>query len=495
MKISNFTPLLLCTFLLLQACGSDSNNLSSSMTTLGAQSSTQSSAEASSSSESSSSAEASSSSESSSSSEISSSVMPCSVSSQASSANETFPDGVAQQLPQLCIQVENNQPIDTKETYLNADMVLIDKDFERYEGITEIRGRGNTTWTMPKKPYRVKLATKASLLDMPANRHWVLLANYSDKTLMRNDVVFHLGETMGMEYTPRSSFVDLHINGLYQGLYQLTEHIRIDQHRINIPELKEGHTDPERITGGYLLEVDSRRGEDFCFDSAHPDMAGNPMVFCAVNPETLLEAGWEDHRAYIENYIAQTESAIFAPDFTDPETGYAAFIDVDSAINYYLINELIKNVDGNLRLSTFLYKKRDGKLTFGPLWDFDLALGNVNYDDADNPEGWHILTANWYSRLFQDPAFATAIKDRWNWMKNEGVLDGLFERIDTRTLWLSQVQKANFELWDILNIEVWPNRVVTGTYQGEVDAMKEWLQKRINWIDAQLNSEEWLTPE
>lgn len=366
-------------------------------------------------------------------------------------------------------------------------MVLIDKHFERFEGTTEIRGRGNSTWGMPKKPYRVKLTTKAPLLGMPANRHWVLLANYADKTLMRNDLTFHLSRLLEMEYTPRSDYVDLHVNGTYQGIYQLTEHIRLDPDRVNIPELKPEHNDPERITGGYLLEVDSRRGEDFCFDSTPPEMATNPMVFCATNPDTLLEPGWEDHRAYIENYLAQTESAIFAPDFNDPETGYAAFIDVESAINYYLINELVKNVDGNLRLSTYLYKKRDGLLTFGPLWDFDLALGNVDYDGADNPEGWHILTANWYSRLFQDPTFADAVKERWNWMKNEGILENLFAHIDARALWLSEVQQANFELWDILNIYVWPNRVVTGSYQGEVDAIREWLEIRIEWMDKQFN--------
>jgi hypothetical protein len=213
-------------------------------------------------------------------------------------------------------------------------------------------------------------------------------------------------------------------------------------------------------------------------------------VFCVKEPETLLEPEWAAQRNYLEGYLEQTEAAIFAENFADPETGYAAFIDVDSAISYFLINELIKNVDGNLRLSTFLYKKRNDKLFFGPLWDFDLALGNVDYDGADDPHGWHVRTAAWFTRMFEDPHFAEQVTARWNHMKSAGILDDLMNRIDNRALWLSHVQQKNFELWDILNVYVWPNRVVTGSYQGEVDAMKTWLQQRIEWMDAQFNPAE-----
>lgn len=405
-------------------------------------------------------------------------------SSQASSSsfNQDFPGGTVLQLPKLSLTIEGNQADITTETYLIADFNLEDENFGNYQGTTEIKGRGNSTWNMPKKPYRLKLTNSTSLLGMPANRHWVLLANYADKTLMRNDVTFSLGEALEMEYTPRSAYVELHFNGQYQGVYQLTEHIRIGSSRVNIPELDEDDTSPEKITGGYLLEVDSRYGEDFCIDSSHTD-----MVFCMNNPETLREPEWAAQRDYIEGYLEQTEAAIFADDFADPETGYAAFIDVDSAISYYLINELTKNIDGNLRLSTFLYKKRNGKLFFGPLWDFDLAIGNVDYGGADATSGWHIRTAPWFTRMFADPVFALEVKNRWNQMKSGGVLDEVFERIDARALWLSQVQQQNFERWDILDTYVWPNRVVTGSYQGEVDAMKDWLHERIEWMDAQFN--------
>lgn len=275
--------------------------------------------------------------------------------------------------------------------------------------------------------------------------------------------------------------MNVELNGVYQGVYQLTEHVRIAPDRVNIPELKAGDVDPALITGGYLIEVDETRGEAFCFD-----LLRSGMTFCLKNPEKLLEPGWEDKRAYIEGYIAQTEDAIFAPDFADPVTGYAAYIDVDSAVNYYLINELVKNADGDLRRSTFLAKKRGGKLTFGPLWDFDLALGNYQGPGAET-SGWLIRGAPWFERMFQDPAFEAKVKARWALFKSSGQLTDIVIYIDQRALYLSHVQVRNFQLWDILSVIIWPNPVATGSYTGEVTALQDWLRARIAWMDAELS--------
>ena len=173
--------------------------------------------------------------------------------------------------------------------------------------------------------------------------------------------------------------------------------------------------------------------------------------------------------------------------FKDPDTGYTAYIDVDSAIHYYLISELFKNHDGNLRRSTFLFKKRNGKLFFGPIWDFDLAIGNVGYVSAGNPEGWYIRDAPWFKRMFEDPVFEQKVKTRWKQMKKAGMLDALFQHIDNLTVFFKDAQVNNFDKWPILSVWVWYNRVVTGSYQGEIDAMREWLTLRIDWIDGQLS--------
>ena len=395
------------------------------------------------------------------------------------------PREVAEQLPTLRINTTNAAPVVSRDAYLPGTVRLTEADGRSTpESELEIRGRGHSTWDlMPKKPYRLKLRSSASLLGMPASRHWVLLANYSDKTLLRNDATFHLSRTLGMAYTPRSHFVDLELNGTYQGIYQLTEHVRIAPDRVNIPELDVTDTSASAISGGYLIEVDQRRGEDFCFDSNVTQ-----MTFCVANPETLLDPAWSRHRQYIESYVRRTDAAIFGPQFADPVSGYAGFLDVGSAVDYYLINELVKNVDGNLRLSTFLYKPRGGKLAFGPVWDFDLAMGNVNYDGADLVEGWHTRTAPWFSRLFEDPAFAARVRARWNQMKADRTFDGLIEYMTARRFYLSKVQVRNFQRWPILDVWVWPNRVVTGSYDGEVSAAQNWLWARMRWMDAQFTT-------
>ena len=386
-------------------------------------------------------------------------------------------------LPVLSIRTSDGATIVSRDVYVTGTMSLADTTGAPLsEGTLEIRGRGNTTWMFPKKPYRVKLTTSTALLGMPANRHWVLLANYSDKTMVRNDLSFALSNMLGMAWTPRSRFVDLQMNGQYVGVYQLTEHVRVAPDRVNIPALKVTDTSAINISGGYLLEVDERKGQTFCFNSTMTS-----MVWCAADPETLLDAGWEKQRAYITSYIARTDSAIFGNTFADPATGYAAYIDVQSAIDYYMVQEVVKNVDGNLRFGASFHKPRGGKLFFGPVWDFDLAFGNVNYNTADQTSGWYARSSLWFTRLFQDPVFRARFNARWTEMKQTGVVDSLQNLVLARASYLSVVQVKNFERWPILGTYVWPNRVVTGSYDGEALALKGWLEDRVRWMDREIS--------
>jgi len=390
-----------------------------------------------------------------------------------------------------------------KETYINGSYVLTDGG-STTEGTLEIRGRGNSTWDWPKKPYRLKLTEATELLKMPSSKHWVLLANYADKTLMRNDVAFMWSQQLGMEYTSRAKYVEVKFNGSYEGVYQLVEHLRVANDRVNIPDLKVTDTASEKISGGYLLEVDFRhhvdfckgityaaaecvgevnisRDEDYCIDSTH---GMNP--FCVDTPGDLLDNAWLPMRDYITQYITDTEAALFSDNFADPSTGYAAYIDVDSAVNYYLINELFKNVDGAVA-SFYLYKKRDGKLFFGPIWDFDLALGNAGYDDVDKTYGWHIRNATWFARLFEDPAFVTKVKSRWLALKTEGKIGLIFDYAQARAVWLNTVQQKNFQKWPIFDWVTWYTRINMGSYTGEVNEMIRWQRERAVWIDSQLS--------
>ncbi|RYZ81189.1 MAG: hypothetical protein EOO68_36240, partial [Moraxellaceae bacterium] len=364
-------------------------------------------------------------------------------SSVASSVHADLPVGTVEVLPVLSITTAGAAPIVSKDDYLLGDFSLDVAGAASVQGSLEVRGRGNSTWSWPKKPYRLKLTTSTALLGMPASKHWVLLANYADKTLMRNDIAFMLSRHLGMAYTVRSQYVQLNVNGVDQGVYQLAEHIRIAPDRVNVPEVKVGDTAADKISGGYLLEIDFRSGEDFCMQSNH----GMPP-FCLANPETLLDPAWSAQRNYIETYFANTEAALFGDDYADPVIGYAAFIDVDSTINYYLINELLKNVDG-ASASAFLYKKRNGKLFFGPVWDFDLSMGNAGYSDVEKTYGCHIRNSPWFDRLFQDSAFRTKVKARWQTLKDDGTLIYLTQYAQARATWLDTQQEKNYQLWDI----------------------------------------------
>ncbi|WP_197085467.1 CotH kinase family protein [Cellvibrio sp. pealriver] len=424
----------------------------------------------------------------------------------ASSKPADFPVGVAEALPALNITTVNSAPIVSKETYLNGNFSLTDMDGAKVEGTLEIRGRGNSTWDWPKKPYRLKLTSSAQMLGMPSSRHWVLLANYADKPLMRNDIAFMFSRHAGMEYTTRNQYVELTLNGNYQGVYQLVEHIRVAKDRVNIPELKAADTDAEKITGGYLMEVDFRMHKDYCKGAAWDPVCVNGVntarettycidsshgmnPFCVDTPETLLEADWAAQREYIGQYIIDTEAALFGNNFTDEQLGYAAYIDVDSAINYYLINELFKNPDGAVA-SFYLYKKRNGKLFFGPVWDFDLAMGNAGYDNVDKVDGWHIRPSPWFNRLFQDPAFQAKVTARWNTLKAEGKLDYIFQYAEARAAWLDKVQAKNYTIWSITDFASWilhGTHGGTGSYEAESKELIRWQRERYLWIDAQLN--------
>lgn len=421
---------------------------------------------------------------------------------------DDFPTGTVDTLPSLAITTDGAAPIVSKEDYVTGQFTLNGVGVAQATGSLEIRGRGNSTWGWPKKPYRLKLTNSAALLGMPASKHWVLLANYADKTLMRNDIAFMLSKNMGMEYAPRSQYVEVKLNGVYQGVYQLVEHIRVAKDRVNIPEMKVTDTDAEKISGGYLMEIDFRyhkdyckspdamwepycvngenlnRQVDFCLDSTH---GMNP--FCLQSPETLHDPAWSAQRAYIEKYFADTEAALFGSNFKDPDNGYAAYLDVDSVINYYLINELFKNPDGALA-SAFVYKKRNGKLFFGPVWDFDLSLGNAGYDGVDNIDGWHIRNAPWFKRLFEDPAFEAKVKARWNALKANGKFELIFTYAEARATWLEKQQAKNYSVWSITDFAGWIKHGThggTGSYDAEVNELIRWQRDRYQWMDTQLS--------
>ncbi len=380
-------------------------------------------------------------------------------------------------LPIISIQTENRIPVDSKEEYRNANMTIIADGTEHpdYNGTVRIRGRGNTTWVMDKKPYRLKLDSKAEILGMPADRDWVLLANYADKSLMRTKIAFKTSEIFELAYTPRGKFVELFLNGEHLGNYFLTEQIKVAQNRVNIDELNEADILEDKITGGYLLEVDNRLDEDNWFIST------KGVHVTLKSPDT----GIPEQLNYIKSYFQQAEDVLYSSNFSDNVDGYSKYLDRESFVNWYWVNELFKNNDAIFHSSVFMHKGRNERIKMGPVWDFDISGGNINYNGNNNPEGWWVKEANWIKRLFEDPGFNQLAKSRW--MQLRGQLGTLIDLISETAAYLDDSQKRNFQKWKILNVPVWPNNVVLGSYQDEVQYLKLWLHRRLLWIDQQVS--------
>jgi hypothetical protein len=212
----------------------------------------------------------------------------------------------------------------------------------------------------------------------------------------------------------------------------------------------------------------------------HTSIDNLPIVF--QSPEEPVP----EQEDYIKGYINQFETVLHSSGFADPATGYAAYIDVDSFVRWYLVNEVFRNVDANMWSSCWMYKPRGGKLVMGPLWDFDLAAGNANYADAFMTEGWHIRAAPWFSRLFEDPAFAARVKLAWNEIKADE-LPAMLAAVTTGSASLQQPQLNNFQRWPTLETYVWPNYAIPGSYAGEIGYLNNWLTARISWMDRQIN--------
>lgn len=392
-------------------------------------------------------------------------------------------------VPVLRIRTEFSAPVVSKDEYLNATYTLEDKDGtygpKSLSGNLQIRGRGNSTWGNPKKPYKLKLEEKTELLGMPGNKDWALMANYSDKSLLRNRTAMKLSEICGMSWTPKMVSVEVYLNSEYLGVYDLCEHKEVAKNKVNIDIVKDTDNSGEAVTGGYYFEMEQNVDEPVCWWT----WKGVPMMFISPQYPT------SEQQEYVKDYFYRFEQALFGNEFSSATKGYANYIDVDSFVNYFIIQELSKNVDGNLRKSTFMTKERGGKLEMYHVWDFDLAFGNADYFDGgvgNGPNNWWIKSygcqgyhTGWYWRLFQDSGFVTKVKLRWKELKPQ--LDLVPEYID---FWAAELQDAptrNFNKWKILNQYVWPNVKVPGSYKGEVEYLKEFYTQRLNWINENID--------
>lgn len=387
-----------------------------------------------------------------------------------------------QNIPVVRITTDGGKGIYDKKNYVPGTITITDpekmySDVEEFSGRMGIRGRGNSTWSFPKKPWKVKLDSKAELLGMPADKEWALLANYADRTLVRNIVAMKLSEICGFSWTPRMRSVEVYLNDEYQGVYTLCEHKKVSSDRVDIELVGENDNSGDAVTGGYYLEIEEQQDETTCWWTS----MGVPMMFSDPEEPTSQQL------AYVKGLFESFEQALWANDWSE-STGYPKYIDVDSFVDYYIVQELTKNIDGNLRKSSFITKERGKKMEMYHLWDFDLTLGNCGYfwgNVGNGPENFWIKLDKWYPHLFEDPAFVAKVQDRWAELLPE--FRKIPDFIDEQVLSLGKAQKRNFQKWSIHESVDWVYFPSLGSYEKEVDYLKEFYTERLEWLDRELN--------
>jgi len=425
---------------------------------------------------------------------------------------ETENPDPASLLPQISIDTRGNLIID--EPKINAGMVITTPSGTDYDGNIGIEIRGASSQFFAKKSFGVETRDAdnedldVSLLGMPEEEDWVLHGPFSDKSLMRNKLIYDLSRDMGM-YASRTEFVELTINGSYQGLYVFMEKLKRDDERINISTLNPDENSGEDLTGGYIIKIDKvnfDNGESYSdfssFTSAVPPpnaTQGQTIRFLYDEPEP--EDITTEQKTYISNYMAQFETALGSTTFSDPDTGYAAHIDVASFIDFFLLNELSNNVDG-YRLSTFMYKDKNEKLKMGPIWDFNLAFGNADYCSGGETNVWAYkfnercsedfwLVPFWWERLLQDPAYVVQLKERWTTLRGSVLSEASIEaKIEgyRSTMAASGAIDKNFGKWNILGSYVWPNNFVGSSYNDDLGYFQQWITNRLIWLDGSIES-------
>ncbi len=372
----------------------------------------------------------------------------------------------------------------SKETYAQASIrissTVNDEHLEVFSSnFLEIKGRGNSTWTMPKKPLRLKFNEAVSLLNLPATQDYVLLAEYADKSLMRNMIAYKFSSLLqAIEYSPQGRFVELYMNDEYLGVYVLTNQIEPSEEIINIP------TDLSSEDAGFFLELDQRFLEEGRVEGVDGFYAsGIPYVIDQPSPGEDLQTY---HIEYIKNYILAMQTALMN------RHGYDDYLDIDNFIDYFIAQELFKNVDVGWG-SVYSYKKPNERLKLGPLWDFDLAMGNADYIDY-GPENWYGMRnyKNYWFKLMMD---VSLVRDEYQVRYQEiyeEIMPLLLKAVQEIGESLSPYAERNFDRWEILDIYVWPNPVemqAATTHQEQVEYLYEFLQLRSNWMYHAMQTE------
>ena len=401
-------------------------------------------------------------------------------------------------LPTLRITTKAGAPIDSTYVYVDATFLLTNPALsdEPMALNGQIRGRGHSTWGQPKNPYRVKFADDTALAALPdalgmrKSRHWALLADYFDKSLLRNKLAYSLGNSSvfadGLKWTPSGQHLEVFLNGDYIGVYLLTETIRIDPGRLDIKTMS---ADPaiHDVDGGWIVEVDTRLD---CYSSANVNLqqlTPQGVAICIDTPdeEDITPA----QVASIKRFLDEVEADVFGP-------GLPAWINATSFADWYLLQELFRNFDAAFLSSDFMWKDTnaaatvaDRVLNMGPIWDFDISAGNVDARGLWTSDGCWVSRqvegslTSWYPRLLAKPAFLDLVLSRWK-QKRSALETFINSSIDTYARRIDAAQQRNFTRWRVLGVPLaLGDYYLFPTHAEQVAFLKRYLDERMTWLD------------
>ena len=385
-------------------------------------------------------------------------------------------------LPRVLINTPNNVGISSKN-WLNGDLgnafssiVILKPDGTvDYEGTDlDVKGRGNSTWNYPKKPYALKIKSKPTVLGMKEHKSWVLLANWMDRTLMRNDIAFQIAKQTDLSWTPNGKFVELILDGQHKGNYYLCEQIKVDKNRLNIKKMKDSDLSGEAITGGYLMELDTYFDE---VNKFHSETKTLPYMFKEPDEETLQP----EQLAWFQNYVNTMEGYLYADNWLENRE-YADYMDTGSFIDWWFVYELSMNWEPNHPKSSYMHKDRSGKLKAGPVWDFDWDTFVPSKQSS-----FTIKNSIYYGRLFEDPAFKAEVKTRWGSYKSK--FDAIPDYIRDVAARIKKSNEVDYVMWPL-------SANSAGSVNGDQDLSFDYAVERmisaytakLNYMDSQITS-------
>lgn len=374
-------------------------------------------------------------------------------------------------IPRIVIYTKNQQKIEDRETEIPAKLQIWGKKDAESEILDlTIRGRGNSSWEMPKKSYKIEFAKKQALLGMPKDKDWALIANYADKTLMKNYLMYHLSTKLGAYYSPRCEFAELYLNKNYLGVYLLTETIKIGKNRVNISK-----------DNSYVVEIDEkyRQGEQVFFSNMQ-DSNSYKRAFRVHEPkqasaQTLNAV--ETHVHSFEKFLKEIQG--------DKDNHLDQWIDVQEYINHYWVQEFSKNPDAPFYTSVYFSLTGD-LIKMGPIWDFDISLGGHKKQYIDSPQQWYIKDAYWNNYIFKDSTMKQSRFDFWN--ANKKVFSATLNVVDSIHAHLLDAAKNNFKKWDILQSTSFKHHAHSYlSYDDAIEDLKLWIRERMLWIDSNID--------